>query len=90
MVSRKLDLKTKMEPPVEFDQVGEPSKPMKLTSGINHYNYYLFKQSDGQEYSIIKFSISYENLEEALQEMKVKPNDIYSCSYSRKLNFEVS
>ena len=30
--------------PVEFDQVGEPSKPMKLTSGINYYNYYLFKQ----------------------------------------------
>ena len=29
---------------VEFDQVGEPSKPMKLNSGVNYYNYYLFKQ----------------------------------------------
>ena len=29
---------------VEFDQVGEPSKPMELGSGKNYYNYYLFKQ----------------------------------------------
>ncbi|WP_172369424.1 hypothetical protein [Sporosarcina jiandibaonis] len=75
--------------PVEFDQVGEPSKPMKLNSGVNRYNYYLFKQSDGQEFLSSNFSNSYENLETALQEMKVKPNDIYFPVIPANLKFEV-
>ncbi|QUW22086.1 hypothetical protein JSQ81_00390 [Sporosarcina sp. Marseille-Q4063] len=74
---------------VEFDQVGEPSKPMKLNSGVNHYNYYLFEQSDGQEYLSSNFSYSYENLETALEEMKINPNDIYSSIIPTNVEFEV-
>ncbi len=75
--------------PVEFDQVGETSKPMKLNSGVNHYNYYSFKQSDGQEFLSPNFSDSYENLERALLEMKVDPNDIYASIIPPNVNFEV-
>jgi hypothetical protein len=75
--------------PVEFDQVGEPSKPMKLNSGVNHFNYYLFKQSDGQEYLSSNFSYSYENLETALGEMEINPNDIYSSIIPANVKFKV-
>jgi hypothetical protein len=75
--------------PVEFDQVGEPSKPMKLNSGVNQFNYYLFKQSDGQEYLSSNFSYSYENLETALLEMEIDPNDIYSSIIPANVKFEV-
>ncbi len=68
--------------PVEFDQVGEPSTPMKLMSGLNHYNFFLFEQSN-QEFLSSNFSVSYDNLETALQEMKTKSNDIYSSSNPR-------
>ena len=40
--------------PVEFDQVGEPSTPMKLMSGLNHYNFFLFEQSNAR-ISFIQF-----------------------------------
>jgi hypothetical protein len=75
--------------PVEFDQVGEPSKPMKLNSGVNQFNYYLFKQSDGQEYLSSNFSYSYENLETALGEMEKNPNDIYSSIIPANVKFKV-
>jgi hypothetical protein len=75
--------------PVEFDQVGEPSQPMKLNSGVNQYNYYLFKQSDGQEYLSSNFSYSYENIETALGEMEINPNDIYSSIIPANVKFEV-
>jgi hypothetical protein len=75
--------------PVEFDQVGEPSKPMKLNSGVNHCNYDLFKQSDGQDYLSSNFSYSYENLETALGEMEINPNDIYSSIIPANVKFKV-
>jgi hypothetical protein len=75
--------------PVEFDQVGEPSKPMKLNSGVNQFNYYLFKQSDGKEYLSSNFSYSYENLETALGEMEINPNDIYSSIIPANVKFKV-
>lgn len=75
--------------PVEFDQVGEPSTPMKLMSGLNHYNFHMFKQSDGQEYLSSNFSTSYDNLESALGEMKVKLNDVYSPIIPENVEFEV-
>ena len=74
--------------PVEFDQIGEPSKPMKLMSGLNHYNYYLIEQELKNILSS-NFSVSYDNLETALQEMKIKPNDIYSPVIPDNVNFEV-
>jgi len=74
----------------EFDQVGEPSKPLKLTSGINYYNYYLYTQENGKEYLSPNFTKSYVTLDEALQDMKVKPNDIYSTVIPEAVKFDVT
>jgi len=73
----------------EFDQIGQLSEPMQLKNGINQYNYYLFKQEDGNEYLSPNFALSYETLEKALQEMKIKPNDIYSPVIPESVSFEV-
>lgn len=75
---------------VEFSQVGEPSKPLLLTGGVNHYNYYLFTQEDGRQYLSPNFLQSYDSLEEALQAMKKKPNDIYSPIVSSDIQFDVA
>ena len=75
---------------VEFDQVGEPSKPLQLASGINHYNYYLFIQEDGHEFLSSNFMKTSESLEEALQEMKIKPNDIYSTVIPENISFNLT
>lgn len=75
--------------PVEFNQVGEPSKPMQLSSGINFYNYYISKHEDGSEYLSSNFLESHDNIEEALHEMKNKPNDIFSPVIPRDIDFEV-
>ena len=74
---------------LEFDQVGEPSKPMELRSGKNFYNYYLFEQGNGMELLSSNFAKTYDSLEEALQDMKVKPNDIYSTLIPKDINFEL-
>ena len=67
----------------------EPSKPMELTSGLNFFNYYVFKNGDGQEYLSPNFSLPYETLSEALNDMKIKPNDIYLPSIPKFINFDV-
>lgn len=74
---------------IEFDQVGEPSKPMKLMSGKSKYNYYLVKQSDGQEFLSSNFGKSYESLDVALEEMKISPNDIYTSVIPSHVNFQL-
>lgn len=74
---------------VEFDQVGEPSKPLQLTSGRNFHNYYLVSQGNGQEFLSSNFGKSYEELDVALEEMKVSPNDIYSTVIPSSVNFRV-
>ena len=74
---------------VEFDQVGEPSKPLEISDGINHNNYFLFKQSNGSEYLTPNFGQSFNSLSEALLQMKVKPNDIYQSLIPPDVNFEV-
>ena len=75
--------------PVEFDQVGEPSKPMQLLSGINFYNYYISKHPDGQEYLSSNFSKSHKNFEQSLNEMKNKTNDTFSPVIPMNIDFEV-
>lgn len=75
--------------PVEFDQVGEPSKPMQLTSGLNFYNYYLFTQANGQEFLSPNFLKSYDSFETALLDMKEKPNDVYSSVIPNGVDFDV-
>lgn len=74
---------------VEFDQAGEPSKPMKFNSGVNHYNYFLFRQTDGKEYVTPNFGQPINSLSEALQLMKKNPNDVYSSVIPSEVNFEV-
>lgn len=76
--------------PIEFDQVGEPSKPLRLSSGANYYNYYISKQANGQEYLLSNFSKTYDNLETALHEMKNKPNDTFSPAIPMAISFEVT
>ena len=75
--------------PVEFDQVGEPSKSMKLLSGINSRSYYISKHTDGQEYLSSSFSKSHGNIKEALYDMKNEPNDIFSPVIPMDIDFEV-
>lgn len=75
--------------PVEFDQVGEPSKPMQLLGGANFYNYYISKHGNEREYISSNFSRTYENIDSALQEMKNGPNDIFSPVIPNNIEFEV-
>ena len=75
--------------PVEFDQVGEPSKPMQLLSGIKFHNYYAFEHADGKKYLSSNFSKSHKNIGEALDEMKNKPNDIFSPVIPMDIDFDV-
>lgn len=75
--------------PVEFDQVGEPSKPMRLLGGTNFYNYYISKHRDEREYISSDFSRTYENIDSALQAMKNNPNDIFSSIIPNNIEFEV-
>lgn len=74
---------------VEFDQVGEPSKPMELGGAINHSAYYLFQQSNGTDYLTPNFGQSSISLSEALLQMKEKPNDVYESLIPEGVNFEV-
>ncbi len=74
---------------VEFDQVGEPSEPMKLKSGVNFYNYYLSEHTNGNEYLSPNFLETHNSITEALYEMKNKPNDIFSPVIPMDISFEV-
>ncbi|MFD1928115.1 hypothetical protein ACFSFY_08590 [Sporosarcina siberiensis] len=74
----------------EFDQAGEPSKPLELKSGKNNTNYYLFIQSNGLEFLSSNFYKSYDSLDKALQEMKVKPNDIFLPLIPDNIDFSVT
>lgn len=76
--------------PVEFDQVGEPSEPIPLTSVANQFNYYVFKQDNGEEFLSSNFRKSHERIEIALNEMKKEPNDIYEPVIPEALNFELT
>jgi hypothetical protein len=74
---------------VEFDQSGEPSKPMSVNGAIQHNNYFLYKQSDGSEYLTPNFGQTFPSITEALLQMKGKPNDVYSSVIPREVNYEV-
>jgi len=72
-----------------FAEVGQPSTPLILNSGRNHFNYYMFEQQDGRQFLTSNFSERQPSLSEALQQMKVKPNDIFQPVIPSTLNFEV-
>lgn len=72
-----------------FSEVGQPSTPLILKSGRNHLNYYMFEQQDGQQFLTSNFSQPQPSLNEALQQMKVKPNDVFKPVIPSILNFEV-
>lgn len=61
----------------KFSQVGEPSKPMQMTGSVNHYNYYLFTETNGAEYLSPDFHQTFETVTEAFTAMRHKNNDIY-------------
>ncbi|MER2089900.1 MAG: hypothetical protein ABS920_09185 [Sporosarcina sp.] len=75
--------------PVTFSQAGEPSDPLKLPNGRNHVNYYLVEQQDGQQFLSSNFSQKQAGLVEALQQMKVKPNDVFQPVIPQDVEFEV-
>jgi len=72
-----------------FSEVGQPSTPLILNSGRNHFNYYMFEQQDGQQFLTSNFSQPQPSLSEALQQMKVKPNDIFQPVIPSTLDFDV-
>ncbi len=74
---------------LEFDQVGEPSKPLKLTNGMGQLNYYLYEQTNGMQFLTSNFGKTYESLEDALEDMKNKPNDIFTSVIPEDINYEV-
>ena len=59
----------------EFSQAGQPSESIQLTG--NHYNYYLYKETNGAEYLSPDFHQTFETVKEALIAMKDQNNDIY-------------
>ena len=74
---------------LEFDQAGEPSKPMELNGGVNHYSYYRFQQSNGNDYLTPNFGQISGTLTEALLQMKEKPNEVYDTLIPEEVYFEV-
>jgi hypothetical protein len=73
-----------------FSEVGQPSTPLILKSGRNHFNYYMFEQQDGQQFLSSNFSQPQPTLNEALQQMKKKPNDIFQPVIPSTIDFEVA
>lgn len=72
-----------------FSEVGQPNTPLVLKSGRNHVNYYMFEQQDGQQFLSSNFSQPQPSLNEALQQMKVKPNDVFQPVIPSAIDFEV-
>ncbi|MBO0600460.1 hypothetical protein I2483_02185 [Sporosarcina sp. E16_3] len=72
-----------------FSGAGQTSEPMILKSGRTHFNYYLFEQQDGQQFLSSNFSQPQPSLNEALQQMKVKPNDVFQPVIPGTIEFEV-
>ena len=72
-----------------FSEVGQPNTPLVLKSGRNHFNYYMFEQQDGQQFLSSNFSQPQPSLNEALQQMKVKPNDVFQPVIPSAIDFEV-
>ena len=60
-----------------FSQAGEPSEPIQLAGMVNHYNYYLYKETNGAEYLSPNFRQTFESVIEAIQDMQKRNNDIY-------------
>ncbi|MFX3673974.1 MAG: hypothetical protein ACE3JQ_05970 [Paenisporosarcina sp.] len=75
--------------PIVFDQEGEPSKPMDLNGIVNHYNYYLYHQTNGNAYLSPNFGLTFKSIEDALLQMKENQNDIFTSVIPEKVTFEV-
>ncbi|KAA0966161.1 hypothetical protein FQ087_07920 [Sporosarcina sp. ANT_H38] len=72
-----------------FSGAGQQSTPLILKSGRNHFNYYLIEQQDGQQFLSSNFSQPQLSVNEALQQMKVKPNDVFHPVIPSTLEFDV-
>jgi hypothetical protein len=72
-----------------FSETGQPSTPMILKSGRNHFNYYMIEQQDGQQFLSSNFSQPQPSLDEALQQMKKKPNDVFQPVIPSSIDFKV-
>lgn len=73
--------------PVMFDQVGVVKDPIALTGVVSHQAYYQFVKSDGEVALSTNFGKTSETVEQALEEMKVTPNDIYSTVVPEAIDF---
>ncbi len=74
---------------VMFSQAGEPSSPLILKNDLKQNNYYLVEQMDGQQFLSSNFSQPQPSLDVALQQMKIKPNDVFQPLIPSAINFEV-
>lgn len=74
----------------EFSQVGEPSEPIKMTGTVNHYNYYLFKETNGVEYLSPNFRQTFETVTEALQAMRNKNDDVFMPVVPENVTYAVT
>ena len=75
---------------VVFSEAGQPSTPLVLKSGTNHFSYYLFEQEDGQRFLSSNFSQPQQSVVEALQQMRIKPNDVFKPVIPAAIEFEVN
>lgn len=72
--------------PIEFDQVGEVEKPMKL-AGLEKQQAYFVYDNNGGLFLSPNFGESFDTLAEALDAMKETPNDFYASAVPESVDF---
>ncbi|ARF18590.1 GerMN domain-containing protein [Sporosarcina ureae] len=75
--------------PITFDQVGQVEEPIALSGMVSHQAYYRFLKSDGEVVLSTNFGKTTETVEQALNDMKVSPNDVYSTVVPKEIDFTV-
>ncbi|MGE6514580.1 RNA polymerase subunit sigma [Lysinibacillus sphaericus] len=72
----------------EFSQAGESSEPMTLTQK-EHYNYYLYTETNGTQYLAPDFRKTYSTVTEALTGMRQKNDDVYVPAVPENVTYTV-
>ncbi len=76
--------------PILFDQVGVVKDPVALAGAVSHQPYYQFVKVDGEVVLSTNFGKTSETVEQALEEMKTTPNDVYSTVIPEAVDFTVT
>ncbi|MET4558972.1 rhodanese-related sulfurtransferase [Lysinibacillus parviboronicapiens] len=72
----------------EFSQVGEPSEPMALIPR-EHYNFYVYTETNGTEYLSPDFRKTFSTVTEALTDMRHKNDDVYVSAIPENVTYTV-